>query len=144
MLLKPGVPPPLQAVFHLLFTLIADYSVVCANIRVHGELLSDLICQLVHHFGKQDSELMVSYSKRTTHYCLAASSYMSRTNHTFSVTPHFLIRYHSSSLQTLSYAFSRSTKTQYNSFFPTALSKQKLHLPHILSDSVSTSHFPFP
>lgn len=31
MLLKPSIPPPLRAVFHLLFTLTADYSVICKH-----------------------------------------------------------------------------------------------------------------
>ncbi|KAJ8356648.1 hypothetical protein SKAU_G00194420 [Synaphobranchus kaupii] len=45
------------------------------------------------------------------------SSYMSCTLLTyFSDTPDFLMQYHTSSLGTLSYAFSRSTKTQCNSF----------------------------
>ncbi|KAI5085487.1 NACHT, LRR and PYD domains-containing protein 12-like, partial [Silurus meridionalis] len=47
------------------------------------------------------------------------SSYMSCTTLTyFSNTPDFLIQYHNSSLGTLSYAFSKSTNTQWNSFCP--------------------------
>lgn len=41
-----------------------------ANIRVRGELLSDLICQHVHHICKQDSELILDGFLLRTHTSL--------------------------------------------------------------------------